>query len=75
MPSGPYRKKFSCKSSREQGFFFGPFLKNGMSVYFRHSLIFTPVMRIIAHVLSTGKKKTMNQGFTITGRGIIGRNC
>ena len=69
-----------------------------MSVYFRHSLIFTPVMRIIAHVLSTlrklraeqvnllcrdvamsqiatGKKKTMNQGFTTTEPGIIGRNC
>ena len=67
MPSGPYRKKFSCKSSREQGFFLGPFfLKWHVSVFSS----FTDFHTCYAHYSPcsfNGKEKDYESGFHYYG--------
>ena len=67
MPSGPYRKKFSCKSSREQGFFFGPFFKKWHVSVFSS---FTDFHTCYAHYSPcsfNGKEKDYESGFHYYG--------
>ncbi len=67
MPSGPYREKFSCKSSREQGFFFGPFLKKWHVSVFSS---FTDFHTCYAHYSPcsfNGKEKDWESGFHYYG--------
>lgn len=67
MPSGPYRKKFSCRSSREQGFFFGPFFKKWHVSVFSS---FTDFHTCYAHYSPysfNGKEKDYESGFYYYG--------